>query len=277
MNVPTKNNWIQSNIRNRLVDKTCNFQVYLTPQKFKILSFYEATKLAALDIANTHDNIFIGLSGGLDSEYLCVLLHELKIPFKPIIVDTVGNKLESEYAYYKCKQLNIDPIVLTCNEEEYLFLFNTHIAQKLASNAVYATPNIITSNYAKKHGGTLIIADHALHEIGEDPTATLVSISDCEFYLHGLTDNPYIIFFDYIPEILYAMVQRFDGSRLQHYKSNLYELPFRPKIQSYFSETFMKHYSEIMRNTSHPQRTHILGNKEQVLQMMDSWNNDLVL
>ena len=71
-----------------------------------------------------------------------------------------------------------------------------------------------------------------------DPTATLVSAGECEFYL-TVYDMPYYIFYYYTTEILYAMVKEFDNSRLQYFKAKLYNLPFRPKIQFNFGENFL--------------------------------------
>ena len=278
MNIPVKDNWIESNIKERLQNKTCDFLVKMNPRPVRYMSFYNATKEAAFDIANKNDNIFIGLSGGLDSEYLMVLLHELKIPFKPIILDTIGNKIESEFAFHKCKQLGIEPIVLTCDEIQYLSIYKKYIAETISGNAIWSVPNIFTSLYAKKNSGIVIIADHPMNEHSHDnpdPTATLVSAGECEFYL-TVYDMPYYIFYYYTPEILYAMVKEFDNSRLQYFKAKLYNLPFRPKIQFNFGENFLEKFRQIYFNIpgmENIKRSHILGNKQEFLSILKSWNN----
>ena len=59
MNIPVKDNWIESNIKERLRNKTCDFLVKMNPRPVRYMSFYDATKEAAFDIANKHLHRFV--------------------------------------------------------------------------------------------------------------------------------------------------------------------------------------------------------------------------
>ena len=58
-------------------------------------------------------NLYLALSGGIDSELVANTLLRNKIKFTPIIlkIDEI-NALETWYAEYWCKQNNIQPVIL---------------------------------------------------------------------------------------------------------------------------------------------------------------------
>ena len=124
----TENDWMTCNLDKRLKDPFVDFKVIFNPVPFKKISFEQASIEAANKIANKYDNLYVSLSGGLDSEYIMLTLYNLKIPFKPIIVlIDEANSLESQYAFYMCKKLNIEPIVLKINEYLFVNIFKKYI------------------------------------------------------------------------------------------------------------------------------------------------------
>lgn len=267
-----KNSWLSSNVRDRLEDQSVDFNVTLTPQRFEKIDFHGAARMVALEIGENYDNIFIGLSGGIDSEYVMTVFHDLKIPFRPIIVATPGNTLEVEYAYYKCEELKITPIILSVSETEFLSVYKNTILRKVGSKGINYTPNIITSHYVKKNNGFLITADHLLDEGYFATKAELVSISDYDLCLDCF-DVDSTCFFIYNPEITYAMIEQMDGSKLTYFKSRLYGLPFRPKIRFDFSDEFYKNWAKIVGEVKFPKKSmEIFGTKNHFLHMMEEWN-----
>ena len=148
--MPTENNWMYCNLDKRISDPFIDFKVAFNPTPFKKISFEQASIESANKIANKYDNIFISLSGGLDSEYIMLTLYNLKIPFKPIIVVAdKANELEVQYAFHMCKKINIEPKVINCSEFEFFNIFKYSIFNKMNGKGIYTTPIIITGKYVE--------------------------------------------------------------------------------------------------------------------------------
>jgi predicted HTH domain antitoxin len=64
----TKHNWLNTNIGERLLDKSVGLKLNIKPYKFKNISFDEATDLTCFQINNMNKEIYVALSGGYDSE-----------------------------------------------------------------------------------------------------------------------------------------------------------------------------------------------------------------
>lgn len=267
----TENNWLSSNLSDRFKDFNSDFEVKLTPQKFKYLSFEDASKEAALKIANKNENIFISLSGGLDSEYILVLYHHLKIPVKPIIITFKANELESSYAFHICKKLSITPIVIKITNEDFLYIFKNEIVKKINGNGLNMVPVILSSKYAHSNKGSLITGEHVIYDDHSLPEASV-----CEWDLYPETLYPeretYTLL-NYTPEIVYSIVNQFDESEVQEFKSKLYNLNYRPKIKNIFTDKEIKLYRESRNILSCPKTTHSFGKKDVFLNKLKEWNN----
>ena len=71
-------NWIQHNLTQRLIDKSVDFKLELTPSKFKIMDFHDAANYTARRIADLNIPLYLALSGGVDSEYILLCFHRNK-------------------------------------------------------------------------------------------------------------------------------------------------------------------------------------------------------
>ena len=268
--MPTENNWMYCNLDKRITDPFIDFKVSFNPTPFKKISFEQASIESANKIANKYDNIFISLSGGLDSEYIMLTLYNLKIPFKPIIVVAdKANELEVQYAFHMCKKINIEPKVINCSEFEFFNIFKYSIFNKMNGKGIYTTPIIITGKYVEEQNGVLLTGEHI---IDDDKFITKASINDWDFYQDHLLNISSVGLLNYTPEIAYAIVNAFDGSETQEFKSKLYNLSFRPKMHPIFSADFMKSIKQLFSSRKIPKYSEVLGNKEEFLNMMDSWN-----
>jgi hypothetical protein len=269
------NNWYEHNLFDRLhtpfTDLVCKFN----PVKFKYMDFYSAAIFTANIIANKYDNILIGLSGGIDSEFVVKLFHDQKLPFKPIIIKTPFNITELEYAFHLCKNLNLDPIVLECNAVEFMNVYKKLIAEKLQGTGINSTYSVIACHYAYKHNSLFLIGDHFLG--GNIDKIETIEASEWDFYCNVLYGDQSLNFFKYTPELSYAMFKEIDGSRLAEYKHRLYKCDFRPKINPDRPPNFHNLHHMIMKQvgTSNemPKNTHIFGTGKEIVSLMESWND----
>ena len=264
-----ENNWIYSNLKDRYNDPLCDFKAHFNPRPFKIMPFYDAAKDAAYKIANTNDNLFVSYSGGYDSEFILVLLHELKIPVTPIIVSYSGNSIEIQYAYYMCRKLNITPIVIDISEGLLMNIFINKVVKPINGSGIGVASEFITLSYAKNHGGMLLTGEHI---IDDEDNITKASLCEWDFYLQILAQPGEAAgLLLYTPEITYAIANEFDGSPVQDFKSRLFGLSFRPKLHPTYNPEVMSRYHQNKPGT--PSHTYILGTKEKFLTFMNSWNS----
>jgi len=262
----SENNWFDDNLKNRLYDHTLDYKITITPHKFTPLSFHDAAKQTALKIASKYDNLHIGLSGGLDSEYVAVCLHELKIPFKCIIGICRGNEIESAYAFKICKKLNIEPIVLKHTNADLMKMY-MHLVSKLNGIGRYALLSLYSAKYVSENKGTFISGQHILSDDDDSPIL-YYDANEYDGYGHTMYPNSNEIgFFTYTPELTYSMI---NGNTIEDYnvtsdlyKSTLYNLEPRRKTHCTYDLGFNEILSVINKTKkSYPNIKHLFGNKK---------------
>ena len=85
----TKNNWLYSNIKQRIIDPSIDLFVNVNLKNITVkkLFFEDACDYNANQIKSNYDKkIYIAFSGGMDSEKIVRVFHRNKIDFLPIIV-----------------------------------------------------------------------------------------------------------------------------------------------------------------------------------------------
>jgi hypothetical protein len=107
-------------------DPSRTFKLQLGHTTREVKSFREECIHAASLIANKATKpIIVGLSGGSDSQMVCLSLMEAKVPFKVVIVHMfdVANELINEHdiktAYEFCRRYGIESIQFTINLDAY--------------------------------------------------------------------------------------------------------------------------------------------------------------
>ena len=116
----TENNWLTHNLYERIHNRDCDFGVKFDVKTYRPLNFEQATKEVCEKLYEINNKIFIGLSGGLDSEYVFRRFHALKIPFIPVIVYSKCYEDESSIAFNLCKEYCIEPKVFNIEEKDIL-------------------------------------------------------------------------------------------------------------------------------------------------------------
>lgn len=116
--------------REIFVEENQHFEPVGRPNKFisllpglnDVSDFKEACLLAAKMTENLAKGkqIFICMSGGLDSEFAAMCFKEANVPFKAFTFDYKGkNKLDTDYAVKWCKDNNVEMIVETLDLEKF--------------------------------------------------------------------------------------------------------------------------------------------------------------
>ena len=208
------------------------------------MSFNDAADYTAKLIADKYDNLHLCFSGGLDSEYVALVLRRNKIPFTPIILLTPEHP-ELWYAFKFCKEHNLQPLILDFSDKHagpfYIdkLLHNVYeIATELKLPIVESLiPNVIARLLPKN---TNIVTGYGepLRQSTKfsDPIGDIFEIWDRDCYLNlEYGDRKPGAFFTYTPEIVKAIATDIDITQnSQLAKSTLYGLLPRSKMYSVF-------------------------------------------
>jgi hypothetical protein len=242
----TKNNWLTSNIAERQNNPCADFTVKLNPYPFEVLNFTDAAELAALDIANNYSNLYVALSGGLDSDYIVRLFHRLGIKFVTIIV-CCGNEIENQYAYETCKELGINPVVIHMSENTFKEYYYEYIFKKLNGVGWNSTQVIAAANYAKERNGVLLTGNHFLGD-GNELVSEMhyANSNEWDYYLDYIVDVPNIDLFLYTPQLACSMLpKKIESVEWNYYRHRLYNIKYREKMKAKYSDDVIKFYKSI--------------------------------
>ena len=260
----SENNWINDNLTSTGLISDYDIEFNLYP--FKPLDFHTAAEQAAIKISKKYQNLYVGLSGGIDSEYVLVCFHKLKIPIIPLIILCEGNEQESKYAFKICKKLNILPKVITCSNDQILDICVNFISKKINGIGFESATRAYAANYVKNNNGTLICGEHM---IGDGD----IIIKNSEYAMNewdGYDSAHFgdqIGFFTYTPELTYSMISgnTLDGENMswKEYKSKLFGLEMRDKIHYSYPERIQKIITCVRRLKSF--KTGIRWEKDQIL------------
>lgn len=266
-----ENNWLTTNIKDRVDNKNIDFSVVITPYPFEKKSFASASEATALKIAALGKPIYIAFSGGADSEYVVRLFKKLNIPFTALTVRTPGNEYELMYAdlLYDSNP-DIQKIYIDLDFKSYLkkYIETIKITRVTAINSI---PLIECAKYAKNNGGIVISGDY-LGDCGYNKTTgiMLAGFSEWDFYVDIFVDeNVLVPFFHYDLSIVESMVSLFDKSKIEVFKSNLYKTIIRPKFKYHFGTKFGKGVEKINTKIKNSPKSQVLFTKKQFLELID--------
>ena len=260
----SENNWINDNFTpsGLISDYDVKFNLY----PFKPLKFHAAAEQAAMKISKKYQNLYVGLSGGIDSEYVLMCFHKLNIAIIPLIILCEGNEQESKYAFKICEKLNIIPKVITCSNEDILDICVNFICKKLNGIGFESATRAYSANYVMNNNGTLVCGEHI---IGDGNTL----IRDSEYAMNewdGYDSAHFgdqIGFFTYTPELTYSMISgnTLDGEDMswKEYKSKLFGLELRDKIHYSYPEKIQKIITCVRRSRSF--KTGIRWKRDEIL------------
>lgn len=235
-----KDNWYELNIVLNSAPIESQFSVRFNHASVEVIPFQIAADIAAKDIASRHSNLYIGLSGGVDSEFVANVFLRNNIPFTPIIAIIPG-LTEHYYARHWCYKNNITPIIVNLldHQTELNALALTLLKTIPAHESLIGLLTAFIIKYANDLGGTAIIAD-------PDITPKVITDGPFDFDLHmghhvdtiiaghmsELFFKDAVSFFWHTPELLLAIVNNLNPNvNFDIARAELYNVSYRPKQQ----------------------------------------------
>jgi len=208
------------------------------PSRSLITDFTLASDQTAKIIANTYQNLYICLSGGLDSEYAATVFLRNNISFTPIIVCTIDNASEVWFAKHFCNQNNISPIILdytTCQNLLISKLLKYSKIIKLRADLSFFA--VIAAKFAEENNGVLITGYGEPFSNSNEYDCAMGSILEFEehdYYINVIFGETHPgAFLSYTPDILFSLINSIQYDKnTQLAKTNLYNISGRSKIMS---------------------------------------------
>lgn len=214
-------NWINHNLSKRSHGVYCDFKVSLIPTHVEYVSFLDACAVRAEQIYRDNRRIYIGFSGGIDSEFVLNVFLRAGIPVVPVIISTPFNTLEVQRAKKYCGINNIElrVIEISCS------LLVKKLYYKTLDVGLYTLIGGVPSLVHDYFGGVVVTGN-------QDPFDP-VDPSKLEFceYGHYEFGGAVVNFFDDLP-VIYSMIKEIDVSlHTSAAKAKLYNLPERSKVR----------------------------------------------
>ena len=240
-----KNNWIETNIADRLLDPLSKMKIHITPYEFEDVDFITASKNAANELKK-YDKLYLSLSGGADSEFVCRVLHSQKVNFETIVVVTPFNANELKWAAKICSDLNIKPRIVEISEGKFLKLYRDKI-YKFRGNGVSVICPYLCDEIARENNGKLITGVNIIG--GDRKGSVFPGVYEGDFYSELFFGNDLDIPFHlYSLEIVNATIKAIQQNVDEaHFKSNLYGTEYRLKNNYEYSTVFL-HFLIQLRN-----------------------------
>lgn len=223
--------WITTNIADRLKNSKCDFEVFINKTSFEKINFEKAADNVALSIAD--EKIFVGFSGGYDSEFIIRCLHKNKIPFTPVLIDLEGLEAERSYAHKVLRELKIEATILKLSTSDFLSLYYEKI-YKTINGTAWPSAQYLACQYAHDNNGIFVDGGHILGDGDDLVSAQNFYLPEWDFYCHALFPKTKICnFFIHTAQIAYATLAAIEDSDLTwaDYKERVFKLRYRPKVR----------------------------------------------
>jgi hypothetical protein len=265
-NMQTLNNWLESNFLDIAAGKSNLFQVQFHPYKFTPMKFDEAAEYTAKLISFLPGPLYLGLTGGSDSEFVARTLVKFNIPFEPIIVASGANFMDVMYAVRLCDELKLKPIKVTVTQNELLRYYRKHIAPA-NSDGLTHVHQMLAVEKAKELNGTIILGE--THVYDPEPRRAVVKAFK---FLPDLIYDRVIPFYYYTLELTYAemkAVTKFDDA--QSYKAWMRQTSIRSKYKPKYNEDVIHAFQQCTTYLHPDLLMHDMGTPQLFLKYMESF------
>lgn len=173
--------------------------------------------------------LYLGLSGGLDSELVANVLLRNAIEFVPVIIDIDNvNNLEVWHAYHWCWRNNVTPVCYRMSTEDFENNFLPYLRKLHNTHQVGLIMIMWLADKIAALGGCLLTA---VAELNLDSDSKTFYSDTLDYPLNLFDGNRHpSAFFSYTPELVLSYIRQFDlGLNEQYNKINFYKVPPRPK------------------------------------------------
>jgi len=252
-----KDGWIKYRI-NRTYETPypeSDFDVYLDPAgPSEIVSVELAGNRVAQELYDTYKNIYVAMSGGIDSEWVAKCFLRQGIPFTPIIYEAEDLQyLDTCWAIDWCENNNITPIVY----KDLIPTFSDRVVEVAARLCTRTPAGLATlwplANYVKEKGGYLVTGS-AFAEYYPDPNLGFLKYKHLDSKLfdkdaNQIVPDGWIIhesdighhriqegyhpfnFLSWTPEIMLSYIAARDVTKNSEYnKKTIFDCESRPKM-----------------------------------------------
>ena len=218
-------------------------EIYPGPDKFVvnikrkasevITNFNDASISTAIQIANAWGDkpLYVGLSGGLDSEFTATTFLKSGIEFIPYILKVPGvNDTESWFANYFCWQNKLTPFVKTLSVEDYQSkILKRYLPELTNTHNVNLATYLYSADLIKSMGGYYLNSAGDVNLDFENKKFYSALVDFClDTYRSG--EHP-TAFYMSNPEIVLSYIWQFDMSYDEQYnKIRIYGVHPRPKM-----------------------------------------------
>ena len=236
-------NWTDAGVNNwcRILADPHQFSLEVNTKATNLITdFQSAGSLAAHAVANKWDSkpLYVGISGGMDSEFTATTFLREKIPFIPYILNITGvNDTESWFAHYFCYKNKLTPHVKTISVEEYQFqILKKYLPELSNTHNVNLSTYLYSADYIKSIGGSFLNSAGDINYDFEQKKFFCALVDFClDVYRTG--EHP-SAFFVSTPEFALSYISQFDESIDEQYnKVNFYGISPRPKMD-YLSDLY---------------------------------------
>jgi hypothetical protein len=258
----TKNDWFKTNIRDKLIDPRSKVSIHIKPYEFEEIDFITASRNAANELKK-YGKLYLALSGGADSEFVCRILHSENVDFEPIIAVTPYNLRELEWAYKICDDLGIKPMIIEISEKKFIQIYKDVVYPLFNWEYVfsYACARVAFDHNRKFVRGVNIIG-------GDRNGVVYPGLYEFDFYSDIFFGEDFEIPFHlYSLEIAYKTVEFIKNQDEGTFKSQLYQAEYRPKMPLQYSDLIVNAMSYLRCNKyTSPKEYLVLENKKILLQ-----------
>ena len=242
--MPGLDNWI------KIENGSCSFDF----SDLKIWKKEECIDYAVEKMVEKSENLYLALSGGLDSEFAANCLFDRGVKFTPVIMDIHTNRIENWYAYRWCHEKKVKPHVVTMTEKEVTKFF-PKIAEE-RNIPFYCSIPIILSKIVSQKNGNLILGGEEIIDrdyfLSGEFTKMSEKINFCEYAFCVEQENSKHIggFLSYTPELFLNCLEEIDYNKPgQITLAEYYGVLPRPKINANINLSLLpglKHLKNIL-------------------------------
>ena len=231
--MPGHTNWYQVSLTDRQTYNEFALKFTLsTPTA--VMAFDQAADYTAQLIHKNYKNLYLALSGGLDSEYVAKVLLRNQIPFTPVVV-AFKKTQEHYYALEWCRTNNVTPLILDFDEDEVDYVRYCHAVTR--QHRIHSVSNLMScyiANLIKEFDGHLITGDATITGLTEDyndAAGDMYQVYWFEFLVELVHPNQHPGgFFFYTPELALSYAMNVDTTLNDaSARTNLYHVAYRPK------------------------------------------------
>jgi len=133
-------------------------EIYLRPKHTSsVVDWKTAARHVAEDIHESYNNLYVAMSGGIDSEFVAKTFFDLGIPFKPIIFRVSDlNALDIWWAFKWCRDNKIEPVVVDVPIEDWVTRILSISRKYCCRVSVVNGSMSFINDYVIAHGGNLV-------------------------------------------------------------------------------------------------------------------------